>query len=237
MKKLVFVLIGSLMIVFGCSKAPTTGTVRGGIMLKAGISGDLGNTSVRLYSDASFTQMKYEEAIRGTNPYTFTFDSIDPGNYYLLCWKDLNGDNKMDWNDFIDWYTEDSVNWTPTPLTVLAGETTDIGIDTIPFSNLNTASYMFIQDSAWTDASTGDTLKLRTFSIFHGTIDSIEIWTPDVYHGDSTYIINANFESRQYHIWTFPSDSSWPTPSDEYLYIYYGTGTLANLTMPFEVLY
>lgn len=233
MKKIGFMLIGSLIFMFGCSKTPTTGTVTGSLVLKSGISGDLNNTSARLYSDASFTQLKYEMAIEGTNPYTFAFDSIDPGNYYLLCWKDLNDNDTMDWNDFIDWNTNDTVNWTPTPVTVLAGETTNVGIDTIPYSNLNTASYMFVQDSAWIN-STGDTLKLRTISIFHGTLDSIKIDAPDTYH-DGTWITNANFESWQYNTWMLASDSLWP--SGNYTSTYYGTGTLANLTMPFEVSY
>ena len=236
MKKSLLVLMAGLIFMLGCTKAtapiPVTGTITGKLMLKAGISGDLSNTAVRLYSDPSFTQLKYEEAMTGSNPYTYTFDNVDPGTYYLLCWKDLSGNSEMDWNDFIDWWTTDTVNLTPTSITVTAGETKNLGTDTIPYSNLNTASYMFVQDSIWTDDFTGDTLKLRTSSLLHGTLDSIKIDAPDTYH-DGTLAVNANFESRQYHIWMIPSDTPWP--SGVYTTTYYGTGTLATLTMPFEV--
>ncbi|MGB4205515.1 MAG: Ig-like domain-containing protein [Bacteroidales bacterium] len=81
-----------------------TGTAR----FPAGVSGDLANSKVSLYTSINNWNLnvpiKYV-AVTGTGAtVNFTIPSVNPGNYVLDVWKDI--DNSANWSsgDYVGWY-------------------------------------------------------------------------------------------------------------------------------------
>ncbi|OGC38899.1 hypothetical protein A2Y85_01700 [candidate division WOR-3 bacterium RBG_13_43_14] len=107
---------------------PTTGTVSGTIALQAGVSGDLNNTRVAIYSSyddwANDRVLKYIAASGSGSSATFSITTVTPGTYYLDAWKDV--DNSGTWNTDDLFGVYGTTQWpTPTlsPFSVAAGET------------------------------------------------------------------------------------------------------------------
>ena len=82
--------------------------VTGTAKFPAGTSGDLSNAKVSLYT--SFENWQYNQpikfgAVTGSGAtVNFTLTDVNPGNYYLDVWKDI--DNSASWSstDYVGWY-------------------------------------------------------------------------------------------------------------------------------------
>ena len=86
----------------------SNGTITGTASFPAGVSGDLSNAKVSIYTTLdnwNFNQpIKFTAAIGSGASITFTMTDVLPGNYYLDVWKDI--DNNAFWSsgDFVGWY-------------------------------------------------------------------------------------------------------------------------------------
>lgn len=87
--------------------APVT-QVTGTANFPAGTSGDLSNAKVSLYTTLdnwNWNQPIKFGAVTGAGAsVTFTLTNVNPGNYYLDVWKDI--DNSATWSsgDYVGWY-------------------------------------------------------------------------------------------------------------------------------------
>jgi hypothetical protein len=83
-------------------------TITGTAYFPAGVSGDLSNAKVSIYTSWDNWNVnqpiKYTGAIGSGATVTFSMTSVLPGNYYLDVWKD--NDNFGSWSsgDFVGWY-------------------------------------------------------------------------------------------------------------------------------------
>jgi len=86
----------------------STATITGTAFFPAGVSGDLSNAKVSIYTTWDnwyYNQpIKFTGAIGSGATVTFSMTSVLPGNYYLDVWKD--NDNLGSWSsgDFVGWY-------------------------------------------------------------------------------------------------------------------------------------
>ena len=87
---------------------PAVTQVTGTARFPAGVSGDLSNAKVSLYT--SYDNWLYNQpikygAVTGSGAtVSFTLSNVNPGNYYLDVWKDI--DNSATWTsgDYVGWY-------------------------------------------------------------------------------------------------------------------------------------
>lgn len=95
---------GALTVTATSSSTKVTGTAH----FPAGVSGDLSNAKVSIYTTwdnwNANQPIKFVAAIGSGAAVTFTMDNVLPGNYYLDVWKDI--DNNAVWSsgDFVGWY-------------------------------------------------------------------------------------------------------------------------------------
>lgn len=81
-----------------------TGTAR----FPAGTSGDLSNAKASIYT--SYDNWYYNQpikfsAVTGAGAtVTFTISDVNPGNYYLDVWKDIDNSGTWTINDYVGWY-------------------------------------------------------------------------------------------------------------------------------------
>ncbi len=137
MKKLWLLLFAMILMVSAVScggeedepePTPTTATISGTLTLQAGVSGDLNNTRVAIYT--SYDDWLYDRVLKSVAATgsgasaTYTIIDVAPGNYYLDAWKDV--DNSATWNsnDLFGVYGQ-SLWPSPqfTPFSVSAGQT------------------------------------------------------------------------------------------------------------------
>ncbi|MBK8623708.1 MAG: DUF2141 domain-containing protein [Saprospiraceae bacterium] len=82
--------------------------VSGTASFVAGVSGDLSNAKVSLYTtleNFELNQPVRNVAVQGSGGnVTFTIPDVLPGNYYLSVWKDNNNSQELDNKDFIGIY-------------------------------------------------------------------------------------------------------------------------------------
>jgi len=115
MKRILLItsLTGMLFLTFAvlfsaCKKEKTTTTINGTAFFPAGVSGDLSNVKVSIYTSLdnwNFNQpIKFASAVGAGASVTFSMTDVLPGNYYLDVWKDI--DNTATWTsgDFVGWY-------------------------------------------------------------------------------------------------------------------------------------
>jgi len=82
--------------------------VTGTASFPAGVSGDLSNSKVSLYTSLQNWQLnipvKYAATTGSGASVTFTMTDVLPGNYYIDVWKDC--DNTATWTvgDYVGWY-------------------------------------------------------------------------------------------------------------------------------------
>ena len=136
MKKLWFLLFALILTVSVVScggedepaPTPTTATISGTLSLQAGVTGDLNNTRVAIYTSyadwAADRVLKSVAAAGSGASATYTITDVTPGNYYLDAWKDV--DNSATWNsdDLFGVYGQSL--WPQpqfTPFSVSAGQT------------------------------------------------------------------------------------------------------------------
>jgi hypothetical protein len=87
--------------------APVT-QVTGTASFPAGTSGDLSNSKVSLYTTIdnwNFNQPIKFGAVTGAGAsVSFTLTNVNPGNYYLDVWKDIDNSGTWSSGDYVGWY-------------------------------------------------------------------------------------------------------------------------------------
>ncbi len=87
---------------------PAVTQVTGTASFPAGVTGDLVNAKVSLYT--SYDNWLYNQpikyaAVTGSGAsVTFTIPGVNPGNYYLDIWKDIDNDAGWSSGDYVGWY-------------------------------------------------------------------------------------------------------------------------------------
>jgi len=87
---------------------PAVTQVTGTARFPAGTSGDLSNSKVSLYTSydnwLNNQPIKFGAVSGSGASANFTLTNVNPGNYYLDVWKDI--DNSADWSstDYVGWY-------------------------------------------------------------------------------------------------------------------------------------
>ena len=83
-------------------------TINGTAFFPAGVSGDLSNAKVSIYTSLdnwnNNQPIKYVSAIGAGASITFSMEDVLPGNYYLDVWKDIDNDAYWSSGDFVGWY-------------------------------------------------------------------------------------------------------------------------------------
>ena len=143
MKTLLLLLLSLILVVSvscggeenGTTPTPTTGTISGTLSLQAGVSGNLDNSRVAIYSsydDWLNDRVLLFTASSGGSPSTYSLGSVTPGTYYLDAWKDVNNNGLFDSGDLFGWYgTGQYPNPTLSPFSVSAGQTATINVTCI----------------------------------------------------------------------------------------------------------
>lgn len=128
---LVAILAMAVLVLPGCLKK-TTG-IKGELILQTGQSGDVRNCRVQLFQSADLTGNPVKEvasAATGTDQTKsdFEFTDLVAGYYYILAWKDLNGDGVVDNLDIVG---VNGGTYRPgyggSQITVTDGNETDVG--------------------------------------------------------------------------------------------------------------
>lgn len=128
------VLFLSLVIMIaGCKKEKVT-MVKGTASFPAGVSGDLVNSKVSLYT--SYENWNNNQpikfiAVSGTGAsVSFEIKDVLPGNYYLDIWKDI--DNSATWSsgDYVGWYGSGGLGSPAlTEFQIIDGQTVDVNVN------------------------------------------------------------------------------------------------------------
>ncbi len=112
----------------GCTKATK---IIGTLILQTGQSGDVQNSKVQLFVSQDLTGSPVKEVASKQNttvnsPFEFT-DLVD-GYYYVLAWKDLNGDGEVSDKDIVGIHGGTyRPGYGGSQVTVTSGKTTDVG--------------------------------------------------------------------------------------------------------------
>ncbi|MFO7638876.1 MAG: hypothetical protein R6X14_06215 [bacterium] len=130
-KKMLVSVVLSVMVfsLVGCDK-PTK--LIGTLILQTGQTGDVQNAKVQLFlsSDLTGNPVKEVASMSAGNASRSQFEFVDvlPGYYYLLAWKDLNGDGQLSDRDIVGIH---GGTYLPghggTQVTVSEGKTSDVG--------------------------------------------------------------------------------------------------------------
>jgi hypothetical protein len=111
-----------------CTK---TTKLTGTLVLQPGQTGDVQNTRVELYQKADLTGTPVAFVASKTNTISnspFEFTDVIEGYYYVLAWKDLNGDGVVSDKDIVGVHGGTYVpGQGGTQVTVNKGQTTDVG--------------------------------------------------------------------------------------------------------------
>lgn len=139
---LVTVIVVAVALLAGCTK-PTKLT--GTLLLQPGQTGDVQNSRVELYekADLTGTPVKFVASTNNTisnSPFEFT-DVIE-GYYYILAWKDLNGDGVVSDKDIVGVHGGTyKPGYGGTMVTVNKGKTTPVGdIEMLIYKELKIAA-------------------------------------------------------------------------------------------------
>ncbi len=116
-----------------CQGAATSGQITGVVTLSPGMSGDLGNARVAVYSsydDWNADRVMRQQAAQGSGAsITFTITNLPGGTYYLDVWKDIDNDGNFDAGDFYG--VHGTIQWptvTPAPIPVVVGQTSTASV-------------------------------------------------------------------------------------------------------------
>jgi len=115
-----------------CGSA-TSGQISGIVTLAPGMSGDLGNARVAVYSsydDWNADRVMRQQAVVGSGAsISFTMTNLPGGTYYLDVWKDIDNDGAFDFGDFYG--VNGTIQWptvTPAPIAVVVGQTASASV-------------------------------------------------------------------------------------------------------------
>lgn len=107
--------------------------INGTAFFPAGVSGDLSNSKVSIYTTLdnwNFNQpIKFTATIGAGASVTFSMDNVLPGNYYLDVWKDI--DNSATWSsgDFVGWHGSGGLGSPDlTEFQIIQGETKNFSV-------------------------------------------------------------------------------------------------------------
>jgi uncharacterized protein (DUF2141 family) len=130
-KKIFAILVLALLVIgIGCTKK--TG-VKGRLILQTGQTGDVRGSKVQLFVSSDLTGNPVKEVgsdATGTDQTKSEFEITDvvPQYYYLLAWKDLNGNGKVDHLDIVGIHGGSyRAGYGGSQVTVTSGKTTDVG--------------------------------------------------------------------------------------------------------------
>lgn len=120
---------GSLTVQQASSNAAITGTAS----FPAGVSGDLSNAKVSIYTtweNWNFNQpIKFVGAQGAGASVTFNMTEVLPGNYYLDIWKDIDNSGTWTSGDFVGWYGSGGLGSPAlTEFQVVSGQTFSVNI-------------------------------------------------------------------------------------------------------------
>jgi len=111
-----------------CTKATK---LIGTLILQTGQSGDVQNCKVQLFVSSDLTGSPVKEVASQQNTTVnspFTFDDPVEGYYYLIAWKDLNGDGVVSDKDIVGIHGGTyRPGYGGSQVTVKDGKTTDVG--------------------------------------------------------------------------------------------------------------
>jgi hypothetical protein len=116
----------------GCKKDKVT-KVTGKASFPAGVSGDLANSKVSLYTsyDNWFNNQPIKfVAVHGTGAsVSFELTDVLPGNYYLDVWKDIDNSAEWSFGDFVGWYGSGGLGSPQlTEFQIADGQTFDVSV-------------------------------------------------------------------------------------------------------------
>jgi hypothetical protein len=120
---------GNLMVTASAVVTQVTGTAS----FPAGVNSDLNNSMVALYTSIAnwnaYSPIKWV-AISGSGAnVSYTIPNVNPGNYYLDVWKDIDNDGAWSAGDFVGWYGSGALNAPNlTEFQVTEGETKVINV-------------------------------------------------------------------------------------------------------------
>jgi hypothetical protein len=111
----------------------TSGQISGIVTLAPGMSGDLGNSRVAVYSsydDWNHDRVMRQQAVQGSGAsISFVITNLPGGTYYLDVWKDIDNDGLFDFGDFYG--VNGTIQWptvTPAPIAVVVGQTSSASV-------------------------------------------------------------------------------------------------------------
>ncbi len=128
-KSVLLAVVAATALVFvNCEKqTKLTGT----LILQTGQSGDVTNCRVQLFVSSDLTGSPVKEVASqpgNTVRSAFEFEDVLPGYYYLLAWKDLNGDGVVSDRDIVGIHGGTyRPGYGGSQVTVIDGKTTDVG--------------------------------------------------------------------------------------------------------------
>ncbi|MFO7651689.1 MAG: hypothetical protein R6X13_10175 [bacterium] len=124
---LALVAVASLLFVTCDKQTGLTGT----LILQTGQSGDVTNCRVQLFVSSDLTGSPVKEVASqpgNTVRSEFEFEDVLPGYYYLLAWKDLNGDGVVSDRDIVGIHGGTyRPGYGGSQVTVIDGKTEDVG--------------------------------------------------------------------------------------------------------------
>jgi hypothetical protein len=108
-------------------------TVAGTAFFIAGVSGDLSNAKVSIYTTLdnwNFNQpIKYVGCTGSGASVAFSMPNVLPGNYYLDVWKDIDNSGTWTSGDFVGWYGSGGLGAPAlTEFQIVQGETKNFNI-------------------------------------------------------------------------------------------------------------
>jgi hypothetical protein len=120
-------------------KDPPPTQVTGVAKFPAGTSGDLSNAKVSLYLTyddwLNNTPVRYTAVSGGGASVTFLMTDVNPGNYYLDVWKDIDNSGTWSTGDFVGWYGSGGLgSETLSPFQVVSEQTFDCTITMYVFA-------------------------------------------------------------------------------------------------------
>lgn len=87
---------------------PAVTQITGTAKFPAGTSGDLSNSKVSIYTSydnwLNNQPIKFGAVSGSGASVSFTLVNVNPGNYYLDVWKDIDNDSFWSFSDYVGWY-------------------------------------------------------------------------------------------------------------------------------------
>lgn len=120
---------GALTVQQGSTNAGVAGTA----FFPAGVSGDLSNSKVSIYTtweNWNFNQpIKFVATTGSGATVSFNMSDVLPGNYYLDVWKDIDNSGTWTSGDFVGWYGSGGLGSPAlTEFQVVSGQTFNVNI-------------------------------------------------------------------------------------------------------------